>query len=153
MLRPFPTREELAGRRAPTGGESESVKVVGHSHGAAHAAGLAWSLLSQGINVEFAFYIAPHQPNQFATHPYVRSFQFSRSGDKVSSQGLIAMLTGSEEDRIDFVDVYIEALATDKGRGGHYVETYFGAGGINRFIKEHGDLWDLLVQMHVVNPD
>ncbi len=64
----------------------ETIKLVGHSHGGAHAAGMAEALLEAGLPVESVFLFAPHQPGQFGVHYGVgSSYQFSRTGDHVSS--------------------------------------------------------------------
>lgn len=132
--------------------EGETIKLVGHSQGAAHAAGMAWSLLADGQTVEMIFYVAPHQPNQFVTHPFIFSVQASRDGDQVSSTGIMAYLQDSENVAIEFLSYYIEGLSEmSDGMGGHYVETYTGSGGVGNFINDHGDIWELMIDLGIVS--
>lgn len=67
----------------------ETIKIVGHSQGAAYAAGIATALANSkyGGLMEFVDYLSPHQPGDF-THPSkVRGRQFSTENDRVSSKG------------------------------------------------------------------
>lgn len=132
--------------------KNESVKIVGHSQGAAHAAGLAYGLLFRGIDVELAFFLAPHQPGDFSVPGKVYSFQFQSRSDKVSSVGLAGML-GSTYDEIRFVDIFIEMLHTNEALGGHMIETFSGSSGVQNFISSYGDIWSLMIDYGIIKVD
>ncbi len=115
-------------RKAEEGGEMESegnqseqqqdgpepVVIIGHSMGAAYAAGLASRL--EEINqesdeprydIKSVYYLAPHQPNDI-THPAgIRGVQYSHKRDNVSSFGLIPFFSGSRLERIAGVSEYL----------------------------------------------
>lgn len=68
--------------------EGETIKIVGHSQGAAYAAGIATELAKHAkyaSRVEFVDYLSAHQPGEF-THPAnIPGRQFSTFTDQVSS--------------------------------------------------------------------
>lgn len=82
----------------------ETIKVISHSQGGAHAAGFAEKLMSykdsEGnplYNVEVVEYITPHQPTEF-THPVgPKSVQYSHPGDAVSSNDAWWLPTGGSD--------------------------------------------------------
>ena len=80
--------------------EGETIKIVGHSLGAAYAAGIASALSKHskyGSLIEFVDYLAPHQPGDI-THPSgVKGRQFSTKSDKVSSKGRVPNLFGKSK--------------------------------------------------------
>jgi RHS repeat-associated protein len=65
----------------------ETIKIVGHSQGAAYAAGIASSLANSkyGGLVEFVDYLSPHQPGDFSNAFGIYGRQFSTKNDRVSS--------------------------------------------------------------------
>ncbi len=72
----------------------DAINVVGHSMGAAYAAGLAKTLLAhnaeQGktvFDVRAVYYFAPHQPADIEHPSEVRGVQYSHKNDAVSSEG------------------------------------------------------------------
>ncbi|HEV8286375.1 MAG TPA: DUF6443 domain-containing protein [Chitinophagaceae bacterium] len=115
--------------------EGETIKIVGHSQGAAYAAGIATALAKvskYGSRVEFVDYLSPHQPEGF-THPSnVRGRQFSTQSDRVASRGgvlgwLITVLNIAGRSELDQIkgtsDITIRKHHTG-GRGGHSVDTW-----------------------------
>lgn len=71
----------------------ETIKIISHSQGGAHAAGVAAQLLSyknedgsQLYNVEIVEYITPHQPTDIYHPEGVRGIQYSHPNDAVSSE-------------------------------------------------------------------
>lgn len=110
----------------------ETIKIVGHSQGAAYAAGIAWALSNSkyGSLVEFVDYLSPHQPGEF-THPSgIKGRQFSTENDRVSSGagplGWIFNLFngGSSLKRIWGISESIIRDHYSGGLGGHYVTTW-----------------------------
>jgi len=110
----------------------ETIKIVGHSQGAAYAAGIATALANSkyGGLMEFVDYISPHQPGDF-THPdKVRGRQFSTKNDRVSSgKGFLGTILnwlngGSKLEQIDGTSDYTERNHHTGGMGGHMVGTW-----------------------------
>jgi RHS repeat-associated protein len=112
--------------------EGETIKIVGHSQGAAFAAGIASVLAKHqkySSRVEAVFYIAPHQPNQFSHPSGIEGYQWSTKSDKISSKNRFwkgvkgnskfAQIDGVQDDNFFKREKYIE------GYGGHSVETYY----------------------------
>ncbi len=66
--------------------DDETIKIVGHSQGGAHAAGMAKQLTKLGYKVEVIYYIAPHQPTGFIHPDGIRGVQYSHHNDAVSSR-------------------------------------------------------------------
>ncbi len=96
--------------------EGESIKIVCHSQGGAHAAGFAEQLMSYKnadgtptYIVEVIYYITPHQPTEI-THPAgVRGVQYSHPGDAISSDDSpILPNGGSDCGPIDGITEYDE---------------------------------------------
>jgi RHS repeat-associated protein len=113
--------------------KAETIKLVGHSQGAAHAAGMA-KVLNQAYNdgiinnaVEQIYYLAPHQATEINSPKGVFSVQYMRRSDKVSSTGIVSselISGGSNFGRINGVTEF-KPLSDWKGdQGGHYVYTY-----------------------------
>ncbi|MBO9633329.1 MAG: hypothetical protein J7578_09440, partial [Chitinophagaceae bacterium] len=105
-------------------GVDETIKIVGHSQGAAYAAGIATELARNskyGSRIGFVDYISPHQPGDFSHPSGVKGRQFSTVNDIVSSAAgwrgsFLNMLNGgSKLDRIDGVQ---ETMVRYYGRGG-----------------------------------
>ncbi|MEQ8626122.1 DUF6443 domain-containing protein [Ekhidna sp.] len=74
--------------------EGETIKIVSHSQGGAHAAGFAEQLLSytdadgnQLYDVEVIEYITPHQPTDIDHPEGVEGIQYSHENDAVSGNG------------------------------------------------------------------
>jgi RHS repeat-associated protein len=108
--------------------DGETIKIVGHSQGAAYAAGIASQVARHakwGALIEFVDYLSPHQPGDI-THPDgVKGRQFSTKSDKVSSKGLIPKLFGgSKYEKIPGTEWGMERESHDGGRGGHSVDTW-----------------------------
>jgi RHS repeat-associated protein len=108
--------------------EGETIKIVGHSHGAAYAAGIVSTLIKHqryGGLVEFVDYLSPHQPGKFKSPSGVSGRQFSTKSDKVSSVGWIPKLFGkSKYDKIDGTTWGVEREYYRGGFGGHMVDTW-----------------------------
>ena len=106
--------------------DGETIKIVGHSHGAAHAAGMASELLKHSIygsRLEFVDYIAAHQPNDFESPEGLQSRQFLTWSDWVVKEYLINFNGGTgngciRNSKCEERDSY------EGGRGGHSVNTY-----------------------------
>jgi RHS repeat-associated protein len=70
-------------------GENETIKIIGHSQGAAFAAGMV-SILAKhekfSSKLEVVHYLSPHQPNGFSTEPNIDAHQWSTKSDGLSSR-------------------------------------------------------------------
>jgi len=105
----------------------ETIKIVGHSQGAAYAAGIATALANSkyGGLIEFVDYISPHQPGDFKNPNKVVGRQFSTKSDLVSSKGVLAWLFGkSKYKKIDGSKWGKQRENYDGGYGGHFVGTW-----------------------------
>ncbi len=76
--------------------EKETLKLIGHSMGAAIAAGIASVIAKHpvyGKKVEVVLYLAPHQPQDFV-HPIgIKGYQSSSAEDLVASKNDIGSVT------------------------------------------------------------
>lgn len=107
--------------------DGETIKIVGHSQGAAYAAGIATGLLGSkyGSLIEFVDYLSPHQPGDIRHPALVKGRQFSTKSDKVSSKGSIAKNFGnSKYEKIPGAEWGIERENYEGGKGGHDVDTW-----------------------------
>jgi RHS repeat-associated protein len=112
-------------------GESETIKVVGHSQGAAFAAGIV-SILGKhakySSKLEVAYYLAPHQPGDFTHASNIKGIQWSTFMDFVTDGwNLIHLFNGgSKNKKIDGIDKanYYLRDPRPQGMGGHFVYTY-----------------------------
>jgi RHS repeat-associated protein len=107
--------------------DGESIKIIGHSQGAAYASGIATGLLGSkyGSLIEFVDYLSPHQPGNIRLPGLVKGRQFSTKSDKVSSKGPIAKNFGnSKYEKIPGAEWGEERESYDGGRGGHSVGTW-----------------------------
>lgn len=107
--------------------DGETIKIVGHSQGAAYAAGIATGLLGSkyGSLIEFVDYLSPHQPGDIRHPALVKGRQFSTKSDEVSSKGPIAKNFGnSKYEKIPGAEWGEERESYDGGRGGHSVGTW-----------------------------
>ncbi|HAD96843.1 MAG TPA: hypothetical protein DCG19_05515 [Cryomorphaceae bacterium] len=84
--------------------DDETIKIVSHSQGGAHAAGFAQELMSYTddkgnplYKVEVMYYITPHQPTDITTPDGVRSVQYSHPSDAVSSDSPYWLPNGGSE--------------------------------------------------------
>lgn len=110
----------------------ETIKIVGHSQGAAYAAGIAAALQNSkyGSLVEFVDYISPHQPGDFEHPAGIVGRQFSTVGDRVSSRGgLLGKLLnlfngGSDLEQIKGTTIYHLRSRFHGGLGGHFIGTW-----------------------------
>ncbi len=138
--------------------ESEGIKLVGHSHGGAHATGMADALIKSGLPVECLVLLAPHQPKQFRLKSGLeKSFQFSRPNDKVSSnQDLLAFYENffvgdSEYGEVDGFKINVlSADGNEDGLGNHSVQTYTD---INELEKNDPETYKLLVKTGLISKD
>jgi hypothetical protein len=114
------------------------VKIVGHSQGAAYAAGLAQALSGLGYKIITMWYLAPHQPGDIDHPAGIPAMQLSRWSDKVATVGLAKyrkISGGSELKQIPGVQLdVLEDM--EAGRGGHSVWTYTTA--IRTYYEQHG---------------
>lgn len=114
--------------------ENETIKIIGHSQGAAFAAGIATILAkSEKYSKKFqiAIYLAPHQPGDFSTPSNINSMQWSTDWDWIADSKnswlLMNLLDGgSENDQITGTkkEDYHLRSSRNNGLGGHYVNTY-----------------------------
>lgn len=115
----------------------ETIKLVGHSQGGAHAAGMAYVLkeaYESGIiknKIEQIYYLAPHQAPEINSPSGIFSVQYMRMSDKVSSKGIVSsglISGGSNFGRINGVTEFVTLGDMYGGltgnRGGHDVDTY-----------------------------
>ena len=115
----------------------ETIKIVTHSQGAAHGAGMAWALnyaYERGLidnPVEQIYFLAPHQPADITVPEGIFSVQYSRQTDRVSSIGLIsskAVSGGSSFGRINGVTEFVSIIDKTQSSifkfGGHFVSSY-----------------------------
>jgi hypothetical protein len=113
--------------RTITLGDGETIKIVGHSHGAAYAAGIATALMEHPVYkhlLEFVLYIAPDQPNQFRHPEGVPGYQFSTESDWVSSRRPLAWLRGSRYTLIEGAEWAIQREKHKGSRGGHGADSW-----------------------------
>lgn len=94
---------------------SEPVVVIGHSMGAAYAAGLTDRLMEineeegyKKYDVQNVYYLAPHQPKDIVHPSGPRGVQYSHKNDRVSSKGLIPFFSGSKLGKIQGISEYLE---------------------------------------------
>ncbi len=116
------------------------IKLVGHSQGAAYAAGMAAKLIQLGYRVVTVWYLAPHQPGQIRHPAGVPAAQMSRRSDRVSTRGLAKhpkLSGGSQLEPIPGVGIYRILEDCEVGRGGHSVFTFSAA--VGAFYKENGN--------------
>jgi RHS repeat-associated protein len=107
--------------------DGETIKIMGHSQGAAYAAGLATALLQHPVYkhlVEFVVYLSPDQPNQFFHPSRVPGYQFSTMSDWVSSKGLIAWARNSKFELIEGAKWASKRHFSDISRGGHGTDSW-----------------------------
>ncbi|MDD4742618.1 MAG: RHS repeat-associated core domain-containing protein, partial [Bacteroidales bacterium] len=131
--------------------DGEFIKLVAHSMGAAHAIGLAKGLFDAGIDPRIVkvFLFASHQPNQIPGIDGVDIFQFGRDGDKVSSEGFLAFVSGSKHERIPGSDWVLAPDRVDEEYGGHYVQTFTAS----EFKEAAPRLYQYLIDAGYINPD
>jgi RHS repeat-associated protein len=132
--------------------DGETIKLIGHSHGAAHAMGLAKGLLDAGIDPELiqVLLFAAHQPNQIPTLPVNFLLQAYRDSDMVSGKGLIAYLTGSKNQRIgNNSDYTVMPDGNEDGLGNHGIHTYTA----EEFRATHPKVYQYLLEKKIINED
>ncbi|WP_163409871.1 DUF6443 domain-containing protein [Flavobacterium ajazii] len=119
----------------------ETIKIVGHSQGAAHAAGMLTQLLdSEYANrLEAGIYLSPHQPGGFSHPDGVFGAQFSTKTDRVSSRAgvlghLMELFNGSSELKEIKGSDFLMIRPEHKGnKGGHDAESW------NNILKQIND--------------
>lgn len=107
--------------------EGETIKIVGHSQGAAYAAGIASALSNSkyGSLMEFVDYLSPHQPGDISHPDGVKGRQFSTKSDKVSSKGWKSWLFGnSKYEKIKGTEWGKERESYHGGYDGHLINTW-----------------------------
>jgi hypothetical protein len=123
-------------------GENETIKIVGHSQGAAYAAGIASVLAKHkkySSRLEVVHYLAPHQPTDFSHPSNIEGHQWSTESDWVSSrQGspLMLMNGGSELGLVSGVQNPHYRNKHKGGRGGHSADTYLDE--VARYFRRKG---------------
>jgi hypothetical protein len=114
-----------------TGMMQEPIAIIGHSMGAAFAAGIAEALKEYEFNIKSVYYVAPHQPADIKHPEGVRGVQYSHKKDTVSSRGLVPFFSGSKLAKIPGVEYVLHDDPNLKGdwwtgggkdAGGHYVQ-------------------------------
>jgi RHS repeat-associated protein len=115
--------------------EGETIKIIGHSHGGAYAAGMATQLLQLNklgllkYKVEYIGLVAPQEPQSISVPAEIYSEQWQRKSDKLTSSGPLARLLGSRYARVgNILNFYELPRVTGKfgweGMGGHYISYY-----------------------------
>lgn len=108
--------------------DGETIKIVGHSQGAAFAAGIASAIArnrTYGELLEFVDYISPHQPGEIKHPKNVKGRQFSTLSDKISSTGFLPKwVTNSQYQQIEGVEQGKTREQYNGGYGGHAVNTW-----------------------------
>lgn len=125
--------------------DGETIKLVGHSHGAAHAMGMAQGLLDGGIdpNMIDVLLFAPHQPNQIQSVG-VNVYQFSRLSDLVSSSGAFnSVLKAIEGANFNIMPFVVDRF------GGHDVHTYT----TSELKEQNPKLFQYFVDQGILNDD
>ena len=136
----------------------ETIKVVGHSQGAAFAAGIIDALANSeyASRVELGLYLSSHQPDGFEHNSKVPGAQLSTRSDWVSSKGspfyensdasrlfkgLMNAFNGqSKLSEIKGVDFLFIRPNHDDGLGGHSVDTWNDIlQRISDFLKDDDD--------------
>jgi hypothetical protein len=110
----------------------ETIKIVGHSQGAAYATSIATALANSkyGGLVEFVDYLSPHQPGDFSNPSKIKGRQFSTKSDQVSSRGgllgkILNWLNGGADlEQIKGTSEYHVRDNFDGGMGGHMVNIW-----------------------------
>ena len=127
--------------------KGELIKLVGHSHGGAHAMGMARGLLLAGVPPHLirVFLFAPHQPNQTQSVPEVDVYQFSRRSDRVSSKGFYKSKMKVIEDAL----FYEMPEGNEDNLGSHGIHTYTA----EELKKAHPKLYAYLVEQKIINED
>ena len=119
----------------------ETIKIVGHSQGAAHAAGMLTQLLDSQYadRLEAGIYLSPHQPGGFSHPDGVFGAQFSTKTDRVSSRAgvlghLMELFNGSSELKEIKGSDFLMIRPEHKGnKGGHDAESW------NDILKQIND--------------
>ncbi|MBP6754628.1 MAG: RHS repeat-associated core domain-containing protein [Bacteroidia bacterium] len=119
----------------------ETIKIVGHSQGAAHAAGMLTQLLDSQYadRLEAGIYLSPHQPGGFSHPVGVFGAQFSTKTDRVSSRAgvlghLMELFNGSSELKEIKGSDFLMIRPEHKGnKGGHDAESW------NNILKQIND--------------
>lgn len=108
--------------------EGETIKIVGHSQGAAYAAGIASALAKHskyGALIEFVDYLSPHQPGDIKHPSGVKGRQFSTREDRISSKGLKASLFGNSKwARIPGTEMGVDRQDHPGKYHGHMVDSW-----------------------------
>jgi len=124
-------------------GENETIKIVGHSQGAAFAAGIV-SILAKhekySSRIEVVYYLAPHQPGNFENPANIDAHQWSTFMDWVTDGwNLIHLFNGGSSDQqIKGVKNgnYHLRNSTPQKLGGHYVDSYLDD--LARYFRKNG---------------
>ncbi len=74
--------------------KDETIKIVTHSQGGAHGAGMAARLIELGYTVEVIYNITPHQPTDITNPDGVTGVQYSHPNDAISSNAPIWLTNG-----------------------------------------------------------
>ncbi len=118
----------------------ETIKVIGHSQGAAFAAGMLTVLAESDYasRLETGLYLAPHQPGDFSHPSGVNGVQWSTESDWVSSNDwrLFGLNGGSSLSMISGVSTMYQRGNYNGGRGGHSVDTYLD--NVVRYFRRQG---------------
>jgi len=79
--------------------KGETIRIVGHSQGGAHAAGFLSQLLTYKddnggnlYNVEVIFYLNPHQPGDIVSSSGVDGVTYQATTDQITGDGLMTFL-------------------------------------------------------------
>lgn len=142
--------------------DGETIKLIGHSHGGAHATGITDALIDAELDVEALLVFAPHQPSQFALkNKLLKSIQFSRLKDQVSSdrseqswlESLVLSDSPSEYSEISgFNKSYLLEDGDDDGLGNHGIGTFYES--LQDLKENEPEIYKQLLQMGLkVEPD
>ena len=132
--------------------DAETIKLIGHSMGAAHAMGMAKGLIDAGIdpNLIQVLLFAPHQPNQIQSLAGIFLLQAFRDNDKISGKGKIPDATNSKNERIGNNSEYARMPdGNDDDLGNHGIQTYTA----EEFKQTHPKLYQYLIDKKIIIPD
>ena len=120
--------------------DDETIKIIGHSQGAAFAAGMLKVLANSDYawRVEVGLYIAPHQPADFSHPKSIDGIQWSTKSDWVSSTDWM-WFGANGGSSLEIINGVPTAQIRDKyigGRAGHSVDTYIN--NLVRYFRKKG---------------
>ncbi len=132
--------------------DGETIRLIGHSHGAGHAMGMAKGLLDSGIDPTLVqiLLFAPEHPNQVPSIPGIFIMQADRNSDKIANKGWKAGLLGSQNERVGNNVEYVRLPDGDEdGRGNHGIQFYTA----EQVKNANPKLYQYLIDKGIINSD